>query len=372
MKIGTMALIAAAGFAGVANAAPSLTALSSFGVNGWVAPGSTYLGTGNLERGLAYNRATGNLVLVSRSAAGNGLRIINGTTGADTGSLNQGTGIISGGTFTTNKVGITDDGQIFVSNLVTDARASAVKIYRWGSETDAGPTVWHNSTLTLPAGGTAPRLGDSMDVTGTGSNARVVLGHSGTAGYSLFTGGAGGATAQSVTAFSPTLGAGKYRLGVTFGASSNEVYGKVTSDSLYRSTFNGTSTANYDFNAGTLTGAGESAMDFVTIAGVNYLAVMDMNSSVVRIYDMTNPATPLQINVGIFGGGNTTTTGTLSANGNASGDVKWGNVNNLTQTATLYAMSTNQGIQAFTFTVPAPGTAALMGLAGLVASRRRR
>lgn len=371
MKIGTMALIAAAGLAGVANAAPSLTALSSFGTNGWVAPGtSTFLGTGNLERGLAYNRATGNLVLISRNGGVNA-RIINGTTGADTGSL-SGLASVTGGTFAANKVGITDDGQIFVANLVADARASAVKIYRWGSETDAGPTNWFNSTLTLPAGGTAPRLGDSMDVTGTGSNARVVLGHNGTVGYSLFTGGAGGATAQSVTAFSPTLGASKYRLGVTFGASSNEIYGKVTSDSLYRSTFNGTSTANYDFNAGTLSGAGESAMDFVTIAGVNYLAVMDMNSSVVRIYDMTNPATPLQLTVGIFGGGSTTTTGTLTGNGNASGDVKWGNVNNLTQTATLYAMSTNQGIQAFTFTVPAPGTAALMGLAGIVASRRRR
>jgi len=35
-------------------------------------------------------------------------------------------------------------------------------------------------------------------------------------------------------------------------------------------------------------------------------------------------------------------------------------------------MNSNQGIQAFTFTVPAPSAAALLGLTGLVATRRRR
>jgi len=376
MKIGTMALIAAAGLAGVANAAPSITALTTFGTNGWLAPGANpHLLTDNNQRGLAYNRVTGNLVLHSRTGGVN-LRILDGQTGADEGSL-QGTAAVTGGTFASNKVGITSDGQIYVSNLVTDARAAAVKIYRWGSETDAGPTTWHNSTLTLPTGGTAPRLGDSFDVTGSGSNVKAVMGHNGTIGYTVFSGGAGGATAQSITSFSPALGASKFRLGITFGKTDSDVWGKVTSDGLYRSTY-GAGSVGTSLNGATgqaLTSAGESNMDFVTIGGRDYLAVLDAASgggtlgARVYIYDVTDPTTPVSLFA--FGAWNSGAA-LLAGNGNASGSVAWGAIDNINQTATLYAMNSNQGIQAFTFTVPAPGTVALMGLAGLVATRRRR
>jgi len=374
MKIGTIALLVLAGTAAVATAAPTITALTSFGTNGWLAPGANAnLLTDNNQRGLAYNRATGNLILHSRTGGVN-LRILDGQTGADEGGL-QGTAAVTGGTFASNKVGVTDDGQIFVSNLVTDARTTAVKIYRWGSETDAGPSTWFNSTLTLPAGGTAPRLGDSFDVTGSGSNVKAVMGHNGTVGYTVFSGGAGGATAQSITAFSPTLGASKFRLGITFGKTSADVWGKVTSDSLYRSTYDNTSTAAYNGITSPLTSAGESNMDFVTIGGRDYLAVLDALSgggtagARVYIYDVTDPTTPVSLFA--FGAWNTGATA-LAGNGNASGAVCWGDINESAQSATLYAMNSNQGIQAFTFTVPAPSAAALMGLAGLVATRRRR
>src|SRR5262245_45842614 len=56
----------------------------------------TYLGVGNGERGLAYNRATGNLLLVSRPTPGATagtlttpfVRVLSGSTGADLGGLN--------------------------------------------------------------------------------------------------------------------------------------------------------------------------------------------------------------------------------------------------------------------------------------------
>ena len=374
MKIGTIALMVLAGTAAVANAAPTITALSSFGTNGWLAPGANaQLLTDNNQRGLAYNRATGNLILHSRTGGVN-LRIIDGQTGADEGGL-QGTAAVTGGTFASNKVGVTDDGQIYVSNLVTDARSAAVKIYRWGSETDAGPSTWFNSTLTLPTGGTAPRLGDSFDVTGSGNNVKAVMGHNGTIGYTVFSGGAGGGSAQSITSFSPTLGASKFRLGVTFGKTDADVWGKVTSDSLYRSSYGAGSVGTYSSPGIALTSAGECNMDFVTIGGRDYLAVLDALSGGgtaggrVYIYDVTDPTTPVSLFA--FGAWNTGAT-SLAANGNASGAVAWGDIDNINQTATLYAMNSNQGIQAFTFTVPAPSAAAVLGLAGLVATRRRR
>jgi len=364
--------------AGVAAAADaqSLTALSTFGVNGWRAVNAiqagdsagsnngtnySYLGTGNLERGLAYNRATGNLILVSRSTAGNGIRRLSGTTGDDLGRVDLGTGIISGGTFTTNKVGVSDDGEIYVSNLVTNAATTNFKIYKWGSETAVGgPSVWHNATLAIPTG--TARYGDSFDVMGSGASARVVAGSNGTIGYTTFLAG----VSSTVSSFSPTIGPSKFRLGLTFGATDGDVLGKVTSDDLFFSSYSGTTGTG--LGSTLLTSAGESPMDYATIGGVGYLAALDVNNSRLYIYNMSNPLAP----VSIFPSGFTTTTGTLAGNGNASGDVKWGAIDQLTQTATIYAMSTNQGIQAFTFTVPAPGAAALLGMAGLAAFRRRR
>lgn len=376
-------VLAVAGLAAAASAAPTLTAMTSFGVNGWRAPNAiqggdsagsnngtnyNYLGTGNLERGLAYNRATGNLILVSRSAAGNGIRILNGTTGNDLGALSQGSGIITGGTFTTNKVGVSDDGQIFVANLASVSSTSNYKVYRWGSETDAAPTTYLASNF----GQTSIRFGDSFDVMGSGSGVSLVAGANTTSGggstttpsgYVVMQGGSG----TYVNTFASPLAGTRFRLGITFGATSDSVFGKVTSDSLYGTTYSGAA-GSYGGTPAALTSAGESAMDFVTIGGVNYLAAMDMNNSRVYIYDMSNPLAP----VSLFAFGVWNTTGTLAANGNGTGDVRWGAIDNVNLSATLYAMSSNQGIQAFTFTVPTPGTLGLAGLGGLLAARRRR
>jgi outer membrane protein assembly factor BamB len=71
------------------------------------------------------------------------------------------------------------------------------------------------------------------------------------------------------------------------------------------------------------------------------------------------------------------TTGTLTANANATGELAWGapTVNgDGTISDDLYCMSSNQGIQAFVVTVPEPGAFSLMalGLGGLVFRRKLR
>ena len=105
-------------------------------------------------------------------------------------------------------------------------------------------------------------------------------------------------------------------------------------------------------------------MDYLQINTIPYLATLDANSSIVRVYDLTSPLNPVLLNSA------TTTSGLLASNGNATGGVKWGAVTG--DTAILYAMSTNQGIQAFTFQVPEPSVM-MLGLAGVgVLLRRRR
>jgi len=350
--------------------AATLVSLSSFGGgDGWRAPneiiaGDTpgtasgvnynYLGTGNLERGLAYNPATGNLILVSRSTAGNGIRVLSGTTGADIGALNQGSGIISGGTFTTNMVGAASDGSIFVGNLTTNAASSNFKVYQWASEAAASPTTFFNSAITSSA---ATRLGDSFDVIESGSSTTIVAGAgSGALGYATIS--SSGAT--RVQAFTPSgIVAGDFRLGITFGPGSADVWGKQTGTALRETT-----SAGVNSGSATLTATSEVGLDYAVVGSTPYLAAVDGTSSTVRVYDATDP-----LNLSLVASANLTS-GTLASNVNITASLKWGAISG--DTATLYAMSTNQGIQALTFQIPEPSTLLLGGLGlGLLIRRRR-
>ncbi len=191
----------------------TLTALTTFGNgDGWRAPNEiltgdtagtavgsnySYLQTGSLERGLAYNSATGNLVLVSRSSVGNGIRLLNGATGVDVGALAQ-AGVTTGGTFAINVPAAPGDGSVYVANLQANATTGAFKIYKWATEGDAAPTVFFNSTVPGFVG--TPRLGDSFDVTGSGASSTFVAGASGSVGYAIVN---GVAVATAVNAFAP-------------------------------------------------------------------------------------------------------------------------------------------------------------------------
>ncbi|MFN4241648.1 MAG: DUF4623 domain-containing protein [Tepidisphaerales bacterium] len=369
----TLAALAVAG--SVASAAiPSISPLISFGGgDGWRAPLESlvgdvvagpypYLGTGNNERGIAYNPVTGNLILVSRNG-GNNIRILDGLTGVDKGALNLGTGIVTGGTLTINMVGVADDGAIYVANLVTNVGSAPLRVYKWDNETVAAPSVFFSNTMTGFAG--TPRLGDSLDVTGSGANTRVVAGGSGTTGYAVIT----GSGAVVVPSFSPAgPGTGDFRLGVTFAGTEFEVWGKQTGGSasaapLRRTTYTDLGTGA-SVGSSILTTGGEIGVDYAVIAGVPYLATVDANSSRVRVYNMANPASPALVLDG------TTLTATSTANGNATGQVKWGAISG--HSAILYALNTNNGIQAFSVVVPEPAALGLLAPAALLLGRRRQ
>lgn len=353
----------------------TLSPLTSFGNgDGWRAPneivvGDTpgtatgpnynYLQTGSLERGLDYNPVTDNLILVSRSGAGQGIRRLDGITGADEGAVVQPPpGTITGGTFTISTVGVADDGAIYVANLQTNAASSAFKIYRWASEgSSIDGTPYFNSTIAGFTG--TPRLGDSLDITGAGASTKIVAGASGVLGYAVIDSGGATAVASFATP-SATLGAGDFRLGVTFAQDANNVWGKQTG------TNQNLEQTSYAGSAGTSIGAvsiGESlaAMDYAVIGGKPVLAVANMNTTAsglptVFLYDVSNPLSPVLLTSG------TTASGSVASNGNGVGSVAWGKRTG-PGAAILYAMVTNQGIQAFQVTnVPEPGGFVLFAL----------
>lgn len=329
----------------------AVSKLTSFGGgDGWLAPGEggyAFLGTGNLERGIAFGN--GQLYLVSRQG-GVHVRRLNALTGADLGGLDV-TGV-SGGTFAANMIGVARDGAVYVGNLST-AAATNFKIYRWSSD-GAAPSVAYDAA---PG---APRLGDSFAVFGSGASTRIVASGTGTAGFVSVDPTAGTGVMVTVAG----AAAGEFRLGMTL-ADGNTAIGAQGGASPFR-------WVEFDGATGTLvaspatSSASERLISYTVLNGTPLLASLDTASSLVRLYDATDPAS-----LSLLGSFNNTS-GPLASNGNGVGALAWGPISG--DTALLYAMSANQGIQAFTVTIPEPGPVGLLLLGGgmLGLARRRR
>jgi len=362
------AVIAAAFVSSTATAQFSMSPMTSFRGDGWFAPGEggyTFLGTSSLERGLAYGN--GELYLVSR-AGGQNIRRLDSSTGLEVGNLIM-TGI-SVGTFPVNKVAVAADGTIYAANMVTSQNASGspFRVYSWATVGSSPVTNYSGAPLPLA------RVGDStLAVTGTGSNTRLISGFAaggtnpGQNGYAVVNPTAGTADAVAFVGTPPAIG--DFRLGLTIGPG-GQVWGNQGSLALRETSYSGVSGTLLGTATGLISVA-ERAMAYATVNGLNILATISTGDSTVRIYNASNP-----LALSLLGSGNNTT-GTLTSNGNATGDVAFGaqtDNGDGTTTIQLYTLSSNQGIQAFNVTVPEPTTGALLGLgiSALIAMRRSR
>lgn len=332
--------------------AATLTPLVGFGgTDGWLSP-TDYapLATDATARGMVFNPASGNLLVVTRSG-GVAVRVLNAGTGAELSTMNV-TGV-TGGTFALNMIDVAADGAIYGGNLSTSASGN-FKVYRWANEA-AAPTVAYDALSGLA------RTGDSFAVVGSGASTRIAASGTNNVAASNFvaltTADGSSFTSTAVTSIAGTATANNdYRLSLTFVDSDTLIgtqgtVGRVTS-------FGGVLADTIPL------GGNQRLLDFATIGGVPVLAVADTVTSAVSVFDITTPSSPTLLASG------TTLSGASVANGNGVGAVTWGPVSGLS--ATLYAMNTNNGIQAFTFTVPEPTTALLAGLGLLGFLRRRR
>ena len=360
--------------------AQTLSPLTTFGSNGWLAPGSNpYVTTDNSQRGLGWNPVTKNIVLPSRSG-GNFVAIINGTTGIVSGTLDT-TGV-SGGTLAMMGAGVSDDGEIYVPNLQSGSNSlSPFKVYKWTGENDtAAPTTAFSMVLPQTTSG-AFRYADAFAVYGSGTSLKFAAAGTTSSGSTaglpnnsnFMIGSLDGSNANTIYRNIPnTLTASNdYRLGITF----------VDADTVIGN--QGTSAKITDFVAATTLsntgaivtgsiamGAADRPLDYTVINGQALLAVVNTNSSLISIYDITNPAAAALLTTG------STVSGLLTANANATGGLQWGEMLSPTSQV-LYAMSSNQGVQAMVFeAVPEPSTYAVMAGAfaviGVVASRKRK
>jgi len=344
----------------------SMQPLTSFGGlgTGWLPPANFAVGgTGDLIRDLAFNPVTGNLLVAT---ATNAIRV-NAVTGTFGSALLTG-GTISGGARGFNTVAVTDDGVVYGGNLSTNSTTSPYKVYRWADES-ATPTVHYSGN----AGLAGARIGDDLTANGVDASGLLAAGFGASpvvAGNNSFatvtTGNAGG----SATAVAYTGGAaGDFRLGITFG-DADTVLG-TQAQSVRRVSFTGAS-GSLDGTT-TLDVLTERGLVYFTAYGTPLLATQEWGSgattNTVRLYDATNLLSTGAVS---FLQSANLTTGTIP-NGNAIGGMAVGTVNG---TPTLYALATNNGIQAFQI-VPEPSTGmivagATVGLAALMLRRRRQ
>ena len=360
--------------------AQTLSPLTTFGSNGWLAPGANpYVTTGNNERGMGWNPVTKNLVLPSTNG-GNFVAIINGTTGAVVKTLDT-TGV-SGGTRAMMGAGVSDDGAIYVPNLQSGSSSlSPFKVYGWTSESStAAPTIAFSTVLPATSTGSW-RFGDAFDVYGSGTAAKFAAAGS-TTGTSnslanngnFMIGSLSGSSTSTNTIYRAIPGtqtaSNDYRLSLAF-VDANTVIGNQGSSAKITDFVPATTLSNTGaiITGSVALGAAARPLDYTVLNGQALLAVVDTNSSAISIYDITNPAAATLLTTG------STVVNPLAGNGNGTGGVCWGEMLSPTSQV-LYAMSSNQGIQAMVFqAVPEPSTYAMLGgafaLIGVIAARKR-
>ena len=360
--------------------AQTLTALTTFGSNGWLAPGSNpYVTTDNSQRGLGWNPVTKNIVLPSRSG-GNFVAIINGTTGIVSGTLDT-TGV-SGGTLAMMGAGVSDDGEIYVPNLQSGSNTlSPFKVYKWTGENDTNAPTTAFSQVNPQTTSGAFRYADAFAVYGSGASLKFAAAGTTTSGSTaglpnnsnFMIGALDGSNTNTIYRNIPnTLTASNdYRLGLAF-VDADTIIGNQGASAKITDFVAATTLSNTGaiVTGSIAMGAADRPLDYTVINGQALLAVVNTNSSLISIYDITNPAAAALLTTG------STVSGVLSSNANATGGLQWGEM--LTPTSqVLYAMSSNQGVQAMVFqAVPEPSTYAMMGGAfaviGVIASRKRK
>ena len=305
-----------------------------------------YVETGNNLRGLAYD-PVGKYVVIAPRAGGPRVLLLDAATGAD-GSEDpnigapralqftdaNGDNLLTGGTFTLNLVGAGTDGAIYACNLATSA-AQPVRIYRWAKADVAEPaSLAYGGTAAADLGlvASAPndvRFGDAFAVRGSGTSTELLL-CSRTGKYLLVFRTTDGTT-FTPTAYTTDLASGAAGLGLAWGPG-NTVFTDVSNSNLRRlELVEATKTAR------TLTTYATgvvplSSANIATDADAKRLAAVDFTAHNVRVYDITDPAAPVQI-------GDPLPFPTANGNGNGTGAAAF-------SSDTLFALETNNGILA--------------------------
>lgn len=300
-----------------------------------LAPGDlAFLDTTHLTRGLAYNPATGHLLVPSRTDAA-AVHVLDANTGAELGTLPFDDSVVAGGTFAVNMVAVTDDGVIYVGNLTVDTAGASgpFRLYRWADETAQPELVYSGDPSEADEVANNRRFGDSLALRGTGSTTQILLGTRDRNVALLTTADGVAFSAQKIVT---DCAAEDTRWGLAWGLD-DTFWAKQAGGNLKQFTLDpGAGTAAV---AATVTGIVGAPLDLDparALLGIVEASSADAGNHKLRLYDISNPAAPqLQDAAKDFPGG--------YGNGNLTGAVAL-------HAGKLFALESNNGIVAFDLT----------------------
>jgi hypothetical protein len=177
------------------------------------------------ERGIAYNPATSNLLLVCHVPSNN-IVVLDPATGTEKGFLDL-TGV-SAGAGGVNMIRVADDGAIYTCNATANAESSSTPfiLYRWDTDAPgAFPSLL--SSVVFPTG-TGLRWGDNLAVRGTGSDTQLLTASGNSTNICIF-------KADGTPVIIPVTGvpSGFAQWGVAFGPGTNTFWAKAANQPLY-------------------------------------------------------------------------------------------------------------------------------------------
>lgn len=329
---------------------------------------SIYQTASNTERSIAYNPATGNL-LVSSRFNGQHIYVVDSQTGAVKNELN--TAGIAGGTLNLSQVAVTTDGKIYVANLTAGASSgNPLKIYKFEDEasaytnaaTPATATLYANLSNTGTSSVLSARYGDSMKAYGSDANGFLVLGTRviNPSGFSLIRTGNTLPTPPTVSNYGPVAGTTLEDFGLGVGVIVNNGVTNVYTSKNVTGVNNGfpslktvsisASGASTFTSSGTntLSSGSEYSINTKLMNGTPILASIDYISSEVRIWDISNPLSPIRLVSTNLQTGNTVS---VNGNGNGTAAVEIAQEFPNSPVASIYFLNTNNGVQALDFAV---------------------
>jgi len=295
----------------------------------------SWFDTGHLTRGFAYGNVGGNdrLYVVSRNG-GNNVYIMDALTGADVGTLS--TAGIAGGTYLLSDIAVSDDGVIFMCNLTTSSSTSALKVYRWDTESDEPTNVitW--------TGGTAFRLGDKMSASGSVADNSAYLSFA-------------ASNADTLVGFSTSDNGANWEAELWYvGMTGGSADASMTPDG--GAWYNATGINPVRFSTegalngvvpGSVVPTGSNAIQYLEeVNGMEYVATFNYGTGNEKAIILRAPAESPE-SASSYG---VTPSLFLNSNANGAGDVAM--MHNADGSATVFVLSTNNGIGAYQVAFP--------------------